>query len=330
MITANARPTGKSARKPSGPGWSLPSKADPSAKNRGYEAPLRDFIGYCRVECGFAQATLRAYASDLVELQLWMQALGEQSWKGLTAKRLAEHVQALHHRGLAISSIARHVATIRVFGRYLKWLEEVAEDPADLLEQPKGWQRVPEVLSVQRMRSILEAPSQEDVLRLRDAAILELLYAGGLRASELADLDRVRLHLDLGIVRVVGKGNRERVVPVGKPAMLAVKTYLAELRPKLQREDRITDRLFLSRTGHPITRIVVWQIVSKYARRAGLRDVHPHTLRHSFATHLLAGGADLRIVQEMLGHANIKTTQIYTHVDRSRLKDVIRKFHPRG
>jgi integrase/recombinase XerD len=179
------------------------------------------------------------------------------------------------------------------------------------------------------MRRLIDAPKPEDALYLRDRAILEMLYAGGLRASELAGLDRDRLHMDLGIARIMGKGNKERIVPVGQPAIEAVEKYLEEQRPYLGRPDRETNRLFLSRTGQPITRIVVWQIVTKYARRAGLANVHPHTLRHSFATHMLAGGADLRVVQELLGHSNIKTTQVYTHVDRSRLKHVIQHFHPR-
>ena len=156
-----------------------------------------------------------------------------------------------------------------------------------------------------------------------------MLYAGGLRASELADLDIGAVELRLGTVRVLGKGNKERIVPLGRPALQAVARYLRDQRPSLAREDQVSRRLFLSRTGQPITRVVVWQIVKRHARRAGLRDVHPHTLRHSFATHLLAGGADLRVVQELLGHSNIRTTQVYTHVDRTRLKEVLQRFHPR-
>ncbi|MEX2215875.1 MAG: tyrosine-type recombinase/integrase, partial [Phycisphaeraceae bacterium] len=158
---------------------------------------------------------------------------------------------------------------------------------------------------------------------------LELLYAGGLRASEIATLDCDRLHQGLEVARVMGKGSKERIVPIGRPALDAARDYIKELRPKLLKAGKPTNRLLLSRTGSPITRIIVWQVVVKYARRAGMRQVHPHMLRHSFATHLLAGGADLRVVQELLGHSNINTTQIYTHVDRSGLKKVIQKFHPR-
>jgi integrase/recombinase XerD len=183
------------------------------------------------------------------------------------------------------------------------------------------------------MVKLLAGPQPRDAMYLRDRALLELLYAGGLRASELAELECGGLRADLGVARVIGKGNRERIVPIGKPALAAAREYLEGLRPVLmergRERGRATGRLLLSRTGSPITRVVVWQVVKRHAHRAGLRDVHPHTLRHSFATHLLEGGADLRVVQELLGHSNIKTTQIYTHVDRSRLKAVVKKCHPR-
>lgn len=250
-------------------------------------------------------------------------------WDDLDRAVVARHVVDLHERQLAISTIARHMATIRVFGRFLESRGLTAANPADQLSQPKTWQNLPGVLNRKQMKALLAAPQPEEPLYQRDLAMLELLYAGGMRASELAELDIDRLHFDLGVARVIGKGRRERIVPIGRPALEATRRYLDELRPKLLREDRPTGRLLLSRTGAPITRIIVWQIVEKHARRAGLHNVHPHTLRHSFATHLLVGGADLRVVQEMLGHANIRTTQIYTHVDRSRLREVIEKYHPR-
>ncbi|MCX5662071.1 MAG: tyrosine recombinase XerD [Planctomycetota bacterium] len=294
-----------------------------------FEKSIRDFLGYCRIECGFADATLAAYASDLRELAAWLESKSVPGWQALTYPLITDHLRHLDTRGLATSSISRHVATIRVFGRFLESSAMLDKDPADLLTQPSNWQTVPDVLGQTQIKKLLAAPQQTDSLYLRDVALLELLYAGGMRASELADLTLTGLHMDLGVARVIGKGNKERIVPIGRPALEATKLYLGELRPKLLRAEKPTDRLLLSRSGAPITRIVVWQVVTKHARRAGLRDVHPHTLRHSFATHLLAGGADLRAVQELLGHANIKTTQIYTHVDASRLKHVIEKFHPR-
>jgi integrase/recombinase XerD len=177
---------------------------------------------------------------------------------------------------------------------------------------------------------LLAAPQPEQPLYNRDVAILELLYGAGLRASELASLTQDRLRFDLGVVGVTGKGQKDRLVPVGKPAMAAIEHYLDELRPSLAKAEKPTDAVFLSRTGAAIDRVVVWQIVNRHAKAAGLSHVHPHMLRHSFATDLLAGGADLRVVQELLGHSNVQTTQIYTHVDRSRLKQVIQKHHPRG
>lgn len=291
--------------------------------------PVSEFLSYCRIECGFAPATLAAYGADLRELARWLDDQGLADWRGLDLGLIVEHMKGLEQRGLATSSIARHVATIRVFCRFLESRGLVEQNPTDLLVQPKGWQTLPSVLGAGQIKRLIEAPRPSDALYLRDVALLELLYAGGLRAGELAGLDRDRLHGDLAVARVIGKGNKERIVPIGRPALEAVGRYQQDLRPKLLRDNRPTDRLFLSRNGGPITRVVVWQIVARHARRAGLANVHPHTLRHSFATHLLAGGADLRVVQELLGHSNIQTTQIYTHVDSGRLKTVVEKYHPR-
>lgn len=294
-----------------------------------FAMPLREFISYCRIECGFADATIAAYAADLRELAEWMIGEGHRDWNALTINLIADHLRDLSGRGLSTSSIARHVATIRVFCRYCESTGSMTTNPAELLSQPSTWRNLPDYLGAAQMKRLIDAPQEGDALHLRDVAMLELLYAGGLRASEVSDLTTRSIHHDLGVARVFGKGSKERIVPIGKPALAATMRYMNELRPDLVREDSPCDRLLLSRTGRPITRIVVWQIVTKYARRAGFPDVHPHTLRHSFATHMLAGGADLRVVQELLGHANIRTTQIYTHVDSTRLKTVIARFHPR-
>lgn len=290
---------------------------------------LRDFLSYCRIECGFARATLEAYAADLLQLRRWLLERGITAWADMDHRRVVDHLTDLAQRGLAIASIARHVATIRVFCRFLEANGLTPGNAADQLVQPRGWQKMPGVLNGDQVQRILAAPQADEALYQRDIALLELLYASGLRASEAANLTLDRVLLDLEVLRVLGKGDRERIVPMGRPAVAAVRRYLDELRPRLLNPRRPTDRLLLSRTGRPITRVVVWQLVEKHARRAGLAKVHPHKLRHSFATHLLAGGADLRLVQELLGHANIRTTQIYTHVDRTRLKQVIREHHPR-
>ncbi len=303
--------------------------ATPLLTSSPYERPIREFIAYCRIECGFAEATLRAYATDLRDLWRFMEERGLASLAAMSLETITEHLRYLSERGLAVSSIARHCATIRVFGRFLEARGIIESNPAELLNQPHTWQTLPGVLNSQQVQALLAAPDPASQLYLRDMALLELLYAGGLRASEIADLDIDSVKMDLGVARVIGKGNKERIVPLGQPALAAVKHYCEECRPDLTRDHRPVSRLLLSRTGQPITRIVVWQVVVRLSHRAGLRDVHPHTLRHSFATHLLAGGADLRVVQELLGHSNIRTTQIYTHIDRTRLKDVIRTCHPR-
>lgn len=307
-----------------------PSKVSRSPSARGFDPPVRDFLAYCRIECGFAPATLAAYQSDLHDLADWLTAQKCRTWRKLDLDLITEHLKYLDQtRELAVSSIARHVATIRIFCRWMQANGHVPKDAAELLTQPATWKTLPGVLSPKDMLKLLDAPDPADRYYLRDRAMLELMYAGGLRASEVADLNCDSVHADLSVARVIGKGNKERIVPLGKPALDATAQYLTDLRPKLAANGKPTSRLLLSRSGQPITRIVVWQIVKRLAKRAGLRHAHPHTLRHSFATHLLAGGADLRVVQELLGHSNIQTTQIYTHVDATRLKQVIKEHHPR-
>jgi integrase/recombinase XerD len=217
-----------------------------------------------------------------------------------------------------------------MFFRFLFANGVIPERPTTYLETPTQWKRLPNVLSPRQMRQLLEAPEPgHGRLWLRDKAMLELMYAAGLRASETATLGVREYHETLGALRVFGKGRRERIVPIGAPAQACVDRYLHELRPALAHAGRDEGRLVLSRTGRPLERVAVWQIVRRVAERAGLGHVHPHMLRHSFATHLLAGGADLRAVQEMLGHADIATTQVYTHVDRSHLQQVVKRHHPR-
>ncbi|MEM1208126.1 MAG: tyrosine recombinase [Planctomycetota bacterium] len=307
------------------PAAPTPPSAPPAALTDG----VRSFLVYCKVECGFSDATLRAYGADLNELADWSSSRGLAGWDAFSHDHLADHVRDLEARALALATLARHVASARVFFRFLHASGLIPTDPTELFSRPKTWQTLPSVLSPNQAQRLLEAPDPDDPLYHRDRAMLELLYASGLRASEVSGLTLDRLHPQLGVVRVIGKGNKERIVPVGKPALRAVGLYLRHGRDGLLKPGRPTDRLLLSRTGRPITRIVVWQVVQRMATRAGLTDVHPHTLRHSFATHLLAGGADLRVVQELLGHSNIRTTQVYTHVDRSRLAEVVKKHHPR-
>jgi integrase/recombinase XerD len=235
-------------------------------------------------------------------------------------------------RGLDQRTVARRLASMRVFFRWMRSMGHAPADPARLLERPTMWKRLPDVLTPERMRTLVEAPSAEtSALWLRDRAMLELMYGGGLRASEVCSLKVNDFHETLGSLVVTGKGRKQRVVPIGVPAIEWTRRYLTELRPSLaihiDRRDEY--RLMLSNHGRPLTRVAVWQIVKRWAAAAGLSDVHPHVLRHSFATHLVGGGADLRVVQELLGHSSITTTQIYTHVSRGHLAEVLANCHPR-
>jgi integrase/recombinase XerD len=312
-----------------------PNAAAPELPHALREAD-RAFHAYLRVECGMSANTLEAYGRDVRELLAHLAHQGVGRPADTNHRHLAAHISALSTRGLAATSVARHLATIKVFFRWLAARGAIEGNPADFLDQPTRWKKIPGVLSPRQVRALLSAPAPDPdagpdapALWLRDRAMLELMYASGLRASEVGALGIDEVIDTLGVVRVTGKGDKQRLVPMGEPARRALDEYLRLCRPRLERPEHSRGRVFLSRTGRPIERVRVWQLVRKYAGIAGLEGVHPHTLRHSFATHLLAGGADLRIVQELLGHADIATTQIYTHVDRERLRSVHKRFHPR-
>lgn len=299
----------------------------------GFAATLRDFLTFARVEAGLAASTLEAYERDLHEMVAHLITLGVAGPSEATVDHLAEHLRYLgRERGLDPRTIVRHLATIRVYFRFLHANFRIKNDPARILERPTHWKRLPGMLTPVQMKRLVEAPSPEhSTLWLRDRALLELMYAAGLRASEVGTLKMNDFNETIGVLSVIGKGNKQRIVPVGVPAIEATKKYVAELRPHQCRwnDGRDKFRLLLSHTGRPIERVAVWQIVGRYAAIAGIKGVHPHLLRHSFATHLVAGGADLRVVQELLGHSDIATTQVYTQVDRSHLRRTIERFHPR-
>lgn len=298
-----------------------------------YAQQARDFLTYLRVEAGLADATLVAYRRDLNDLEATLRRRGIKDATAASAHDLAHHLRSLHQdRDMQPSSIVRHLATMRVFFRYLNANGLIEKSPTELLEPPTRWKRLPDVLSPKKIRALLDAPSPENGrLWLRDKALVELMYAAGLRASEVGALRLSDYNTTLGVLLVSGKGQKQRLVPIGKPARKWTDHYLADLRPELARfdDDRDRNHLLLSHTGRPLERVAVWQIIRRLAVQAGLTDVHPHMLRHSFATHMLSGGADLRVVQDLLGHADIATTQIYTHVDHSRLRQVVREHHPR-
>jgi len=291
---------------------------------------LDRFGDYLTLEQGTSPRTLEAYRRDVERLVDYTRTKGGLSPVDITSRMLREFVYHLKDVGLAPSSIRRNISAVRTYFRFLLSDGVVARDPSERLETPKRWRTLPDVLTVDEVTRLISSPTLDDPLAFRDRAMLELAYGAGLRVSEWITLGVRDVLLEDKLVRVFGKGSKERLVPIGRSAIGAVATYLRELRPKLEKGAG-KGVLFLNARGEPLTRMGAWKILRKHVDRAGItKDVSPHTLRHSFATHLLEGGADLRAVQEMLGHADISTTQIYTHVDREYLRQVHRQYHPRA
>lgn len=302
----------------------------PPAKPSQTADSIRDeFLGYLRGECHLADNTIIAYGRDLNRFIGW---LGRRRLDAIRVGDLTEFMGTLSESGLAPASVSRCVVAVRTFFKYLQLEGIVTENPAELLAAQKMWQRMPGILSRRQIDEFLAAPRKTDAFWQRDVAMLEVLYATGCRASEVCSLRLADLTLDQKYLKCTGKGGKQRMVPIGGQAIAAIHRYLEELRGDLaEKMPQPPAELFLSRSGRALDRIQLWRLVKHYARRAGINaDISPHSLRHSFATHLLAGGADLRQVQEMLGHASIQTTQIYTHVEHSRLKRVHKQFHPRA
>jgi integrase/recombinase XerD len=291
---------------------------------------LDQFADYLTLEAGHSNNTVTSYLRDLRRLVGWLVARQVRGPDAVTPKGLREFIFALKDLGLSPATIRRQVSAVRTYFRFLLAEGRLEGDPSERLEVPRRGRQLPDTLSVAEMERLLIAPEADQPLAWRDRALLELGYGAGLRASELCGLTLQQLHLANGLVQVVGKGSKERLVPIGRSVIGAVSLYLHQVRPELDR-GRSLDRVLLNIRGGPLSRVGAWGIVRRCARQAGIRKrVTTHTLRHSFATHLLEGGADLRAVQEMLGHADLSTTQIYTHVDREYLRSVHRKFHPRG
>lgn len=294
-------------------------------QQRWYEA----FVLYIKNECHLADNTVQAYQRDLRRFRAWV---GTRPLETLDIKQLSDYAAWLSTEELAPASISRHLISLKLFLRYLQLEGALKDNAAELLGSRKLWERVPDVMSPLSVEAFLRAPRRIDTYGWRDKALVHLLYATGCRASELSFL-RVRdVHLKDRYCICHGKGDKQRMVPLGNAAITAVENYLAEQRGQLaSAASRPPEWLLLSRRGRRLRREAIWELVKKYAARSGAPPtVSPHTLRHSFATHMLAGGADLRQVQELLGHANITTTQIYTHVDTTRLQQVHRQFHPRA
>jgi integrase/recombinase XerD len=291
---------------------------------------VEGFQDYLSLEVGHGRNTLESYTRDLRRLAAFAGSRGASGPDGVTPELLREFIYYLKDLGLAPSSIRRQLSAVRTYYRFLVGEGHVPRDPTDRLELPKTWRTLPDVLSRKEMESLLAAPDPDEPLAWRDRALLEVGYGTGVRVSELVGLNTKDIWYDDGLVRVIGKGSKERLVPIGRRALGATALYMREIRPTLNRGEG-RDRLFLNARGRPLSRVGAWGIIKKYAVRARIdKRVTPHTLRHSFATHLLEGGADLRAVQEMLGHADLATTQIYTHVDRDYLRKVHKTYHPRG
>lgn len=291
---------------------------------------LERFQDHLSVEKGSSPRTNEAYLRDVARFATFCVTKGAKAPTGASAKILREYVYHLKDLGLSPASIRRNVSAVRSYFRFMLAEGELVRDPSERLEAPKRWRTLPEVLTVDEAEKLLAAPSLDEPFAFRDRAMLELAYGAGLRVSEWISLTTRDVLMDDHLVRVFGKGSKERLVPIGRKAIGAVAIYVRELRPRLEKGEG-KGILFLNARGEPLSRMGAWKILRKYVDIAGItKPVSPHTLRHSFATHLLEGGADLRAVQEMLGHADISTTQIYTHVDREFLRSVHRQFHPRA
>jgi len=298
-----------------------------------FEKELDLYLQFVKLEKGLSENSIASYENDLKRyLGFLAEDLQIPDLAGVTLQHIEQYLEELVEMNLSSSSIARNISSIRSFHEFAV-IEKLAEaNPAELIELPKKAHKLPDVLDRDEIEAILEAPNIESRQGARNAAILECLYATGMRVSELVDLELDQLFFEIGFVRVIGKGRKERLIPIGEIAQQSLEYYIEEARTLfLKNPEKAKNRVFLNRSGGPLSRMSIWNIVKKASKRAGIKKrVYPHIFRHSFATHLLEGGADLRAVQEMLGHASILTTEIYTHVDRSYLQQVHKEFHPRS
>lgn len=300
------------------------------------ERYLKEFLNYLRVERGLAKNTIMAYGRDLRKYLRFLKGRGIQSLDRSSHKEIMTYLMELKNprksgkRGLSSASVARNLVAVKMFHRFLVAEGDLKNDPTANMDSPLVSKKLPHVLTIPEVEKLLRRARGRTLEEIRDRAILELLYGTGLRISELVSLKMVDLNLQFSYLRCFGKGGKERIVPFGREAREWVKRYLERGRPQLSK-GRGDSQLFLTRLGKAFSRQGLWKTIKKYAHKSGLgKEITPHTLRHCFATHLLQGGADLRSVQEMLGHADISTTQVYTHLDRKRLKSIHTKYHPRG
>ena len=297
-----------------------------ATKVKPLSAPAESFLNFCRVEKGLANHTISSYRLDLQRFSAELPVPERE----IKAHQLADYIESLYRAKFSPRSIARHVATLRNYYRFLAREGEVSGDPGEFLVSPKQWSTLPKYLDREEIEKLIAAPDGSKPRDLRDRAMLELLYATGLRVSELCGLELSAIERRMGVLKVIGKGNKQRMVPFGEPAGIALDRYLATGRPALLK-GRASKYLFVTARGSAMTRQTFWTLLRNHGHRVGIfRRLTPHVVRHSFATHLVEGGADLRSVQIMLGHADISTTQVYTHVARRRLREVIDQHHPRA
>jgi len=292
---------------------------------------LEDFLNYLSVERGLAKNSIDAYRRDLVKFITFLTKRGIVSFGSVKRADITDYLMAEHDKDREATTLARNLVAIRMLFRFLSREKFIKEDAAGLIDSPKTFKKLPDVLSLKEVEELLKAPDPKTWQGVRDKAFLEVMYASGMRVSEAADLKLIDVNFDVGFVKCMGKGRKERIVPIGRKAKVALTRYLVRARPELTKKNADEQALFVNRFGRKISRQSLWNAVKACALKARInkKRLKPHVLRHSFATHLLQGGADLRIVQELLGHANISTTQIYTHINKDALKAVHRRYHPR-
>ncbi|AFH48077.1 Site-specific recombinase XerD [Ignavibacterium album JCM 16511] len=292
---------------------------------------LKEYLATLKIEKNLSENTINSYKSDLTSFLNFISQSGVDDLSDIKADQIASFFKLLKDAGLNETSAARYFSSLKGFFKYLFRNGYIKSNPIERIQPPKISRKLPEVLNVREINSILDQPDVKDTIGLRDKAILEVFYACGTRISELINIKLNDLFLSEEVIRVFGKGSKERLIPIGSSAIKWVEEYLQKSRPLLAKNYKSENYLFLNQRGTKFSRMGIWKIVNHYARQAGIeKSVHPHTFRHSFATHLIEGGADLRAVQEMLGHSDISTTQIYTHIDRDYIKLVHKKYHPRG
>lgn len=299
---------------------------------KSWDLRIKDFGNYLKLERSLSQNSIDAYVRDIQKLAGYLELQhADMTPEKMDPRRLRGFLQYINELGMSAYSQARILSGIKSFYKYLLFEELIDKDPTVLIEGPKLGRKLPDTLDYPEIIQLLEAIDMSTPEGGRNRAMLETLYSSGLRVSELVELKRANVYFDLGFLRVVGKGNKERLVPIGRDAMKFLKSYLEEIRVHIPVQKGFEGYVFLNKAGRKISRVSIFLIIKSLAERTGLnKSISPHTFRHSFATHLIEGGADLRAVQEMLGHESITTTEIYTHLDRDYLKQVIREYHPRG